>query len=284
VPGIESSPRSTGLVAACVAPHGDLAVPEACSPDTVRLARRTQAGMLELARIAEAAAPDVLVVLTPHGLHVEGHLAVVVASRLAGALAEAPSVALDVPVDRRLSLALLDGLRIAGIPAVGVSYGGNDPAEAMMPLDWGGLIPLWYLGGRRQPPLPVVLVSPARDLPSETHVLAGETLARAVAASGRRSILVASADQAHTHLGTGPYGWDPAAVVYDREMVRILGGGRLSELAAIEPGLIEAAKPDSWWQLLMLAGAIGDGWRATVHSYEAPTYYGMLCATFAPPR
>lgn len=33
---------------------------------------------------------------------------------------------------------------------------------------------------------------------------------------------------------------------------------------------------------LMLHGAIGAGWRAEILSYEAPTYFGMLCASFVP--
>ena len=43
------------------------------------------------------------------------------------------------------------------------------------------------------------------------------------------------------------------------------------------------AKADSFWQILMLHGAIGDRWKAELLSYEAPTYFGMLCAAFTPP-
>lgn len=50
----------------------------------------------------------------------------------------------------------------------------------------------------------------------------------------------------------------------------------------LDPALLEAAKPDSWWQMLMLLGAIGGTWRPQVLSYEVPTYYGMLCAAFEP--
>src|SRR5258705_93645 len=42
------------------------------------------------------------------------------------------------------------------------------------------------------------------------------------------------------------------------------------------------AKDDSYWQMLMLEGALGhDGWRSELLSYEAPTYFGMLCAAYA---
>ena len=34
--------------------------------------------------------------------------------------------------------------------------------------------------------------------------------------------------------------------------------------------------------MLMLSGAIGDAWQGEFLSYEAPTYFGMLCAAFEP--
>jgi aromatic ring-opening dioxygenase LigB subunit/uncharacterized protein YdhG (YjbR/CyaY superfamily) len=276
-------PDAPGLVFACIAPHGDLTIPEACPPGSERLASATQAGMAELARRFDAVDPEVVVVLTPHGIHVEGHLAVVTAGHAAGSLEEAPTVSLAVAVDRDLALSMLSELRAAGLPALGVSYGGNDPAEAVFPLDWGTLIPLWYLGGRRDPPTPVVIVAPARDLSPDAHVAAGAAVVRAISASGRRVAIVASADQAHAHLEAGPYGFDPAARAYDERIVTLLRDGRLGGIRDLEPASIEDAKPDSWWQMLMLHGAIGDRWRPEVLSYEVPTYYGMLCAAFEHP-
>lgn len=273
---------TTGLVFACIAPHGGLAIPEACSPQEAGLAAATQAAMSELGGRLVATDPEVVIVLTPHGIHVDGQLAVVVAGHAAGALEEAPTVALDLRVDRELALSIVRELTADAIPTVGVSYGGNDPAEAVMPMDWGSLIPLWYLGGRRDPPLPVVLVAPARDLPVEAHVAAGAAIARAASMTGRRAALVASADQAHTHAADGPYGFDPAARIHDKLIVSLLREGRLAGLLDIEPALIGSAKPDSWWQMVMLLGAIGDRWRPVLLSYEAPTYFGMLCAAFEP--
>src|SRR3954451_12457828 len=271
------------IVFACIAPHGDLAIPEACPPERRTVAAATQAGMTELGRRFVAAGPDVVVVLTPHGIHVEGRFAVVVAGRTAGTLEDTPQVALDVPVDRELALGIVAALRDARLPAAGVSYGGNVPSESVMPLDWGTLIPLWYLGGRRTPPVPVVVVAPARDLSTDDHVGAGEALPAAIAASGRRAAVVASADQAHAHDADGPYGFDPAAGVHDDLVVALLREDRLRALRDLDPALVAAAKPDAWWQELMLLGAIGERWTPELLSYEAPTYYGMLCAAFVPP-
>src|SRR5207244_7113377 len=136
------------------------------------------AGMEELGRRFAASEPDSVVVLTPHSVHVEGSMAVVVAGAHAGLLAGSNGAGIELacPSDRQLALELLVRLWSARVPAVGLSYGGNDPAEAVMPMDWGTLIPLWFMGGRCEPPLPAVVVSPARDLPASEHVRAGRSI------------------------------------------------------------------------------------------------------------
>lgn len=277
-------PSPSGLVFACIAPHGGLAVPEACAPDEADLAVATQRGMIELGRRCNAAAPDALVVLTPHGIHVDGHFAVVVAGHVAGALEEVPGVALDVPVALDLAHDILRGFAEAGIPAIGVSFGGNDAPEAVMPLDWGTLIPLWYLGGSREHARPVVVVAPARDRPLNEHVAAGAVIADVARRSGLRIGLVASADQAHTHRPDGPYGFSPRATELDERVVAAVRDGRLRHMLELDSALVEDAKPDSLWQMLMLSGATDDTWSAELISYEAPTYFGMLCAAFDPPE
>jgi aromatic ring-opening dioxygenase catalytic subunit (LigB family) len=46
------------------------------------------------------------------------------------------------------------------------------------------LIPVWAMGGRAEPPVPVVVVSPARDRSLDEHVRAGRAIARAAEESG----------------------------------------------------------------------------------------------------
>jgi aromatic ring-opening dioxygenase LigB subunit len=230
------------IVFAAIAPHGD-----------VDLAPELRDAMTELGTRCTA---DVAIVITPHNVHVEGHFAVITAARVG-----------DHETDRELALAIVDALRAEGLPAVGVSYGGNDPAEAEMPLDWGAEVPLQFVRTQQ-----VVVVAPARDRPLDEHVRAGVALERATGT--RRVALIASADHGHAHDPDGPYGFDPAAAAYD---------GRFQELLASQPldftplgELVEAAKADSLWQLLMLQGATPGP--AELLAYAAPTYYGMAVA------
>jgi aromatic ring-opening dioxygenase LigB subunit len=275
-----------GIVFGAIAPHGHLAVPEACVGKDVGIADATQAAMAELGRRFEAARPDVTVLFTPHNVHAEGAFAVITAGQLAGSLANwtTEQVQLQCPVDRDFAQRTLASLRSAGLPAIGISYGGNDAARATAPMDWGALIPLWFMGGRTDPQVPVVVVTPARDLPLAQHVEAGAAIARAADASGTRVAIIASSDHGHAHSESGPYGYDPAAAEYDARIVSLVKENRLSGLLEIDPALVGRASADSYWQMAMLHGALGDGWEGTLLSYEVPTYFGMLCAAYTHPE
>lgn len=270
----------SGLVFAAIAPHGSLAVPELCPGSERDLAGQTQVALRELARRFDASAPEATVLLTPHNVKVEDSLAVIVAGRLEGLLEEEGGrIELTCPVDGELADAVLDALRIAGIATAAVSFGVSDRSEAAMPMDWGTLIPLWFLG---RDCVPVVLVCPSADRSAEEHVRAGAALAEAAAESGKRVALIASADHGHAHDPDGPYGYDPAAAAYDLRVVEAVNTGRLADFLDLDEGFVKAARADSYRQLLMLHGALGDRFDAELLSYEAPTYYGMLCAAFAP--
>ena len=233
------------LAFACIAPHGD-----------VDLAPELRAAMEELGRRCEAAAPDVAVVVTPHSVHVDGHFGVVTAGKVG-----------EWETDRDVAAALLE----SPLPILGVSYGGNDPATAEFPVDWGSEVPLAFVRAPR-----VVVVSPARDRPLEEHLALGRAIASNKLLQARKVALVASADHGHAHDPEGPYGFDPAAAAYDARLQEILASDRLDFRPLAQ--FAEAGKADSLWQLLVLQGAVGENARADVLTYAAPTYYGMLVA------
>jgi aromatic ring-opening dioxygenase LigB subunit len=269
----------SGLVFAAIAPHGGIVIPELCAPEELHLAAATRGAMEELGRRFDEARPEAVIVATPHNVHVDGHVGVVMAGALEGSVDQ---IALSCPVDTELALCALVDLADAGVPCVGVSFGPNDPGEATMPLDWGALIPLWYMGGRSEPQVPVVLVAPARDLEAESLMEAGRVLGASARTLGRRVAFVASADHGHAHDAEGPYGFDPAAASYDERIVELVRDNRLAGLPTLDGRLVEAAKADSFWQLLLLHGALDGAFDAELLSYEVPTYFGMLCAAFTP--
>jgi aromatic ring-opening dioxygenase LigB subunit len=193
-----------------------------------------------------------------------------------------PPVELDLPSDVDLAWDVLEAMSEAGLPSAAVSFGSNDAPTAVAPMDWGALIPLWFMGGRNDPPITAVIVAPARELSASDHITAGAAIASAGAASGLRVAFIASADHGHAHRADGPYGFHPDAAKYDAQVTDLVRTNRLGGLTDIAPDFVERAKADSWWQMLMLHGATR-GWPGELISYEAPTYFGMLTAAYSPP-
>ncbi len=266
----------SGLVFAAIAPHGGPVFDLPSSP--------TRRAMEQLARRHAAASPDATIVATPHGVHVEGEFAVVAYGTLEGDANQWTQVDthLACPGHPDLARRCVEELRAEGLPAVGVTFGSSGYATSTMPLDWGALIPLWFMGGRADPPVPAVVVSSSRDRTPAEHVAAGRALARAADAAGARIAFVASADHGHGHDAAGPYGFAAESRRYDERIVELVRANRLDELLAFDVPFVEAAMADSFWQLLMLHGAIGDAFDVELLSYEVPTYFGMLCAAYAP--
>jgi aromatic ring-opening dioxygenase LigB subunit len=255
------------IVFAAIAPHGGPVFDLPESP--------TRKAMEELGRRFAAARPEAAIVLTPHGVHVDEHFAVVRSARLEGDASQwtDADTHYEGPGDPELADACVDALRAEGLPVVGVTFGGTAAGASTMPLDWGALIPLWFMRA------PAVVVSPSRERPPAEHVRAGAAVAHAT--GDRRVALIASADHGHGHVPDGPYGFAAESKPYDERIVELVRGNRLDELVELDVAFVEAAKADSWWQLLMLHGALGDGWRVELLSYEVPTYFGMLCASFS---
>ena len=105
------------LVFGAIAPHGGIAIAD-------EVAAATRAGMEELGRRFTAAAPDAVVVATPHNVHISNTLGVVVASRVKGQLDDmTPPLGLDLPCDGALAGRVLEAFATDGLPAAAVSFG-----------------------------------------------------------------------------------------------------------------------------------------------------------------
>jgi aromatic ring-opening dioxygenase LigB subunit len=287
-----------GIVFAGVAPHGWPLIHE-LSEDAVG-ALQTRAALEELGRRCAAARPEAIAIATPHGVRVEGSVCLARVARGAGTLRhEGRTVEMNVPVDRRLTEGIAAAAEERGVPVALAGFGGNNPDESAISLDWGTMVPLWFVGHGRHlpgygdvladPPAedvgpPVAIATPSRALPRETLVEFGVAVGEAAARDGRRVAFIASCDWAHTHRG-GRYGEHEAAEAVDAAVLAALRDGDPGRLIELDEALAEAAAIDGLWQALILAGVF----RQTplcgeVLSYEVPAAYatGMIVAVFEP--
>lgn len=274
------------LAFACIAPHGGETVEALAAPGRDQ-ARATRWALRMLEEQARAAGVETWVVIDPHGVRVDGMMAVSVTERAEGAVhSEGPggkALSVEFAIDTDLAERIEAAAAIRAVPVARVGYGGSDGPASCYPLGWGTIIPLWHLAGA-SPDVPrIVVVTPSRRLVWEDMVRFGEAVFDAVESTETRVGLVASADLAHAHLAAGPYGYDEAAAVFDQAVQDAIGAGDLLRLLAIDPAIVAAARPDGQWQLLVLAGVLARArMKPVLLSYEVPTYFGMLCAACEP--
>ena len=280
---------------AAIAPHGFPIIPELS--EDAEGAFVTRAAMHELGRRAVDAGVEAIVIAGPHGVRVDGAVALADTARAAGRLRwKACEVELNVPVDGDLTDAVAVAVRDRGVPIAMVGYAGNRRDQSVIPLDWGILTPLWFLGHGRNmpghgdvladpPPAdegpPVVIVTPSRSLPRTTLAEFGRAVAAAAADDPRPIAFIASCDWAHTHRADGPYGFHPEAALVDAEVVAAIRDDDPMRLIALDEGRARDAAIDGLWQTVMLAGVLAAvPMRGELLSYEAPSYYGMLVAVW----
>lgn len=272
-----------GIVFACIAPHGAEVIPELAGSMFDAFAE-TRRGMEELARLMKQAEPETVILATPHGLRLEATIGVVTSEFTEGSLeADGRNVKLRCICDRVLAKEILEHAHRTELPAVGANYGTSEGPASCMPMDWGTLIPLWFLAGQHSNMYKVVVVTPSREVSLQTLTRFGQTIAEAAVTSQKRIAFVASADQGHAYKQDGPYGFHPASKEFDEIVKRAVLSNNLMPLFDLPTRFIENAKPDSLWQMAILQGILDRvALNACLLSYEAPTYFGMLCAAYLP--
>jgi aromatic ring-opening dioxygenase LigB subunit len=254
------------IVFGAIAPHGNPVYEQPDGP--------TAQGMHELGRRLQASGAEAAILATPHGTLLDDHFGVVRSARLT----EHPNQFVDSAHlyegegDPELAEACVGALHDAALPALGFTFGTTAAGGSTMPVDWGVGIPLTFLR------VPAVIVTPCRALSNDDHVRAGAALA---AATGDRPIaFIASADHGHGHTHDGPYGFSEHSRPYDDDVQDLVSRNALGELVAWDSERAKDALADSLWQMLMLHGALGEDFHAELLSYEVPTYFGMLTASF----
>jgi aromatic ring-opening dioxygenase LigB subunit len=274
------------LVFACIAPHGSEIIPELASRPMIRKFEATRIGMRDLARRISDAKPHTIVVASPHNLRLVGQIAVVVTKNSSGSLegSSKKSVFLRANCDVEFGRKLIHEARKKGLPVVGANYGTSEGPASCMQMDWGTLVPLWFVLKERRAKSKIVIVAPSREIPLRKNFLFGRIMARLMENDKtRRFVFIASADQAHAHRKSGPYGFSASAAQYDNYVLDAIRNNRLKRVLGLGPKFVERAKPDSLWQMAILAGIIDRvPMQSELLSYQVPTYYGMICASFQP--
>jgi aromatic ring-opening dioxygenase LigB subunit len=275
----------SGLVFACIAPHGSMIVP-VLKEEGAEKALATRAAMEELGRRMAATRPETIVLVTPHGHRVDNAFSLLNNERVVGELGfdaggSGNGFSITFKVDKELNAAIVSAARSLDVPVRRIGYAVADDPEFYQPLDWGASVPLWFLGNITPQPR-VVIACPDRGyMPWELYPQFGKAIRLAAASLNRRTAFVASADMGHAHDKNGPYGFDPASAEFDAAAIQAIREQEPGRLLTFDHSWLKRAATDAYGQILNLAGMIeGTNFRGELLSYEVPTYFGMMCVAY----
>jgi aromatic ring-opening dioxygenase LigB subunit len=268
---------------ACIIPHGSDMIPRLSVRKTEHLFEKTRESVRRIARDIRDVRPATIVIASPHNLRLQNKIGIVTAENTTGQLKgpRGRKVSLSLKCDREFAQDLLQESARKHLPVVGANYGTAEGPASDMPMDWGTLVPLWFVAKEERVKAKTVIVTPSREIPLKENITFGMAIAEMAEKSRKRVAFIASADQAHAHKKSGPYGYHRSAAMYDKFVSQAIQKNRLESVSRLGKRFVENAKPDSLWQMAMLDGLTrGIKMQGNLLSYEVPTYYGMICASF----
>lgn len=270
------------IVFAGVAPHPPLLIPDIGRTDRDRVTLTDQA-LKRLAGHLVQTAPDILVIISPHGPVFSDAIAIFNEPEIEGDLDQfgASHVKFSEKIDQEFTEEIQ---RLAYDSDIMVALMGEEECEQYRisgKLDHGTLVPLYYFRemGLNVPLIPIAMGM----LPYEDLYEFGIILQKVSDRLNKKVAVIASGDLSHRLSPSAPAGYNPLGVKFDDLLVRKLRYFQIEDLFAIEDKLIEKAGECGFRPILMMLGAL-DGYevKSDLISYEGPFGVGYCVAAFHP--
>lgn len=214
---------------------------------------------------------DTIVIISPHGLKLSDSIGVINTQYLNGSLSlKTRKIRRKYETDRVLASTIAGSSRLAQE----VSFITNSGPLSVFPLDFGTVIPLTFFGRKR-----IVSIGQPRFWNLNGLVDFGKTLASVSEQYEQKVTIIISADQAHTHAPDGIYGYAPEAGPYEDLVEECVKNSDFSPLLSLSHDFVDKAKPDSFWNMLILKGIMDHtGKRSELDYHYIEHYFGMLLA------
>ena len=261
----------SNVIYGIIAPHPPIVVPEIGGKRLIE-AQSTKSALEAVSKKAKSLKPDVLVIITPHG-----EISPTTVHVYSGPVLEGDFAAFG---DKKIKI------KCKGDPVLGHKTVQEAKASGLYAsevpesfLDHGILVPYYYLhsAGVNCPVLPVaVSLAPLKEL-----FEFGKALSKAALESGKKMIVVASADMSHKLTQDAPAGYSARGKEFDERLVELVKKDDRDGILGFDPLLAEAAGQDALWSIAMLLGAVeGSALKSRLLSYEGPFGVGYMVAEF----
>ncbi len=263
-------------------PHPPAIVPEVGGNES-RVISLTAQKMGALAREIKSIAPELIVVVTPHGNVFSDAVTIALTDVLRGNLGSfgAPHVGVEYPLDKEAAEAIIVFNRDKRAYCAGLEEKMLKKFGLSEELDHGAVVPLLFIkeAGWQGSLLSVNIGL----LPYEELYEFGSGLAQALAGLNRRWVLLVSGDMSHCLSHGAPGGYSPQGVAFDGIIRDFVNNPNPYKIVKMDEQIINKAGECGLRPLIIGIGALdGRKIKGEELSYEGPFGVGYLVAKFIP--
>jgi len=262
--------KDTNLRAAYITPHPPIIIPEIGRGEEKKIDSTSKA-LKTISKEVRQIEPETIIIITPHAKMHRGAVTINTAPLIEGTMAQfgCPDLRFSAKNDVRIVKEIIKKCKKTGFPYAAVD----------MNLDHGSFVPLYFISSEFSNFF-LVHINYGIMLSAMLEEF-GSILSDIIEEKKCKSVFIASGDLSHRLLSTGPYGFAPEGSKFDKEFVRIIEKGSLSEFADIPPLLTERAGECGLNSFLILSGLLSCyEYSQELLSYEGPFGVGYGVARF----
>jgi aromatic ring-opening dioxygenase LigB subunit len=261
------------IVFAALSPHPPIIIPEIGGSDSKKCIKTIQA-LEKLGELLEKADPEIIIVISPHGLVYPDKMNICGMKNLIGNFSQFnhPEIKFNFQNDLDLAIKIDNQTNKENIETI--LYDNGSP-DKVYELDHGVMVPLYFLTKH---------ISNVKILPISYSFLSrgdhfdfGEIIARV---SGKKRVaLIASGDLSHRLIPQAPAGYTPVGKKFDEKLLSLIKTNNNAEILELNEGFIEEAGECGYRSLLILLGAIHEQQiKPEILSYEGSfgVGYGVI--------
>lgn len=264
------------LLMGALVPHPPLIVPEV-GGDSVQGVRATDQALRSLFQQIDALQPETVVIFSPHGPVFQDGIGIRGSETLHGDLRRfGARQKWCWKNDRDLAEMISHHAMANGITCMMLDDDELERYGMESCLDHGVLVPLSFLSSK------ISLVATGMGfLPREDLYKFGQAVGKAIDASGRRTVVIASGDLSHCLTEDAPAPYAAEGGLLDKAIVSLIKEADWDGLFHLDSSLVEKGAECGFRTLLMLLGVM-DERRITSEllSYEGPFGVGYAVARF----
>ncbi len=256
------------IVFAAIVPHPLESIPEVGTAGDERRIKKTLLAFEQLRVGLEEAAPDTIIIISPHAKIESFAFVINAAKKLVGTFAQfGLEKSFEYQNDIQLVHEIKHFCRVNEVSA----HTHHDP------LDYGTLIPLYHLTKNINPKIVQLSFS---MMSYQQHFRYGQVIESVIGKkSSKRIAIIASGDLSHRLIPGAPAGYSPAAEVFDRTVIHHLGENNFLSILDMHKEDIDEVAECGVRSILILLGALHEEKYAfKLLSYEGPFGIGYMVA------